>query len=262
MAIRYDYAETRSVRSNFTDTGQINTVFGESLDGNKICHNFSKNNGNILITGFSGSGKTVLLDLMIVDIMNEFIPEQVKLVYLDFKMSVHMFEGPYFLYAPHMDDTRDAAKALKELDKIWESYKSGILTDKLVIFIDEITALQHMLTQNQLSRYIDVLLPEVLSEGHKYGVSLVISDLTFHSMLSDDIFNKFGLKIVTINSFNEYVFKYARKHSVKVKDGEIRHAIAYMMTDVGGGMIPYKTMFTTNEDLQNVYKKRGIAYPC
>jgi len=71
---------------------------------------------HLLIAGTTGSGKSVMLNSIIISIMYKASPQDVKMVLIDPKLlELSRYEGIPYLFAPVMTNPKDATTALKKM---------------------------------------------------------------------------------------------------------------------------------------------------
>lgn len=95
-----------------TARSRLNVALGRDITGNVICADLAKM-PHLLIAGTTGSGKSVCLNSMIVSILYNATPDQVKLVMIDPKqVEFTVYKGIPHLIVPVVADPRKAAGAL------------------------------------------------------------------------------------------------------------------------------------------------------
>ncbi len=91
---------------------KLNVALGKDITGNVICADIAKM-PHLLIAGTTGSGKSVCLNSMIVSILFNATPDEVKLVMIDPKqVEFTVYNGIPHLLVPVVSDPRKAAGAL------------------------------------------------------------------------------------------------------------------------------------------------------
>ncbi|MCQ2483839.1 MAG: DNA translocase FtsK [Clostridia bacterium] len=91
---------------------KLNVALGKDIAGNTICADIAKM-PHLLIAGTTGSGKSVCLNAMIVSILMNATPDEVKLVMIDPKqVEFTVYNGIPHLLVPVVSDPRKAAGAL------------------------------------------------------------------------------------------------------------------------------------------------------
>ncbi len=92
---------------------KLNIALGKDITGNAICADLDKM-PHLLIAGTTGSGKSVCMNSLIVSLLFNASPDEVKLLLIDPKQGVEL--GPYngiaHLEIPVVEDARKAAGAL------------------------------------------------------------------------------------------------------------------------------------------------------
>lgn len=104
-----------------SSSSKLNVALGKSITGEVICADLAKM-PHLLVAGTTGSGKSVCLNSMIVSILYNATPDEVKLVMIDPKMvEFSMYNGIAHLEVPVVSNPRKAAGALSwaaaEMDK-------------------------------------------------------------------------------------------------------------------------------------------------
>ncbi len=142
---------------------KLNVALGKDIAGNVICADVSKM-PHLLIAGTTGSGKSVCINSMIVSILFNSTPDEVKLVMIDPKqVEFTVYNGIPHLLVPVVSDPRKAAGALgwavtemlqrykmfseksvrdiKGYNKLAEADNTVTPLPQIVIFIDELSDL-------------------------------------------------------------------------------------------------------------------------
>lgn len=142
---------------------KLNVALGKDITGNVICADVAKM-PHLLIAGTTGSGKSVCLNSMIVSILFNATPDEVKLVMIDPKqVEFTVYNGIPHLLVPVVSDPRKAAGALgwavtemlqrykmfseksvrdiKGYNKLAETDNTLTPMPHIVIFIDELSDL-------------------------------------------------------------------------------------------------------------------------
>lgn len=142
---------------------KLNVALGKDITGNIICADLAKM-PHLLVAGTTGSGKSVCLNSMIVSILYNASPDEVKLLMIDPKMvEFTIYNGIAHLEVPVVSNARKAAGALgwavgemekrykqfsensvrdiKGFNKLCETREDLIKMHHIVIFIDELSDL-------------------------------------------------------------------------------------------------------------------------
>lgn len=142
---------------------KLNVGLGKDITGNTICADIAKM-PHLLIAGTTGSGKSVCLNSMIVSILYNSTPDEVKLLMIDPKqVEFTIYNGIPHLLVPVVSDPRKAAGALgwavtemlqrykmfsensvrdiKGFNKLAETSETLTPMPHIVIFIDELSDL-------------------------------------------------------------------------------------------------------------------------
>ena len=144
-------------------TSKLNVALGKDIAGKIICADLAKM-PHLLVAGTTGSGKSVCLNSMIVSILYNASPDEVKLLMIDPKMvEFTIYNGIAHLEVPVVSDPRKAAGALGwavgEMEKRYKQFAENGVRDikgfnrlsetrddlvkmhHIVIFIDELADL-------------------------------------------------------------------------------------------------------------------------
>ena len=142
---------------------KLNVALGKDITGNIICADIAKM-PHLLIAGTTGSGKSVCINSMIVSLLYNATPDEVKLLMIDPKqVEFTVYNGIPHLLVPVVSDPRKAAGALawavtemlnryklfsernvrniKGYNKFCESNPDIPKMPQIVIFIDELSDL-------------------------------------------------------------------------------------------------------------------------
>lgn len=151
------------IYSKATAKSKLNVALGKDIAANIVCADLAKM-PHILIAGTTGSGKSVCLNAMIVSILYNAKPSEVKLLLIDPKqVEFAVYNGIPHLLVPVVSDARKAAGALgwavtemlnryktftdngvrdiSSYNKLAETDSSLQKMSQIVIFIDELSDL-------------------------------------------------------------------------------------------------------------------------
>lgn len=107
-----DVLETGSYQSA---TSKLTVSLGMDISGEPIVDNLIKM-PHLLVAGATGSGKSVCINGMIINLLYKAKPDEVKLMMIDPKMvELNVYNGIPHLLAPVVTDPRKAAIALKKI---------------------------------------------------------------------------------------------------------------------------------------------------
>ncbi len=91
---------------------KLNVALGKDISGNVVCTDLAKM-PHLLIAGTTGSGKSVCLNSMIISILFNSTPDEVKMIMIDPKqVEFTVYNGIPHLMVPVVSDARKAAGAL------------------------------------------------------------------------------------------------------------------------------------------------------
>lgn len=185
-----EIVETEQFR---TSKSKLNIALGKDITGNVICADLDKM-PHLLIAGTTGSGKSVCMNSLIVSILFNATPDEVKLLLIDAKRGVEL--GPYngiaHLAIPVVEDPRKAAGALSwavtEVENRYKMFNEKKVRDiaafnelaeknedmkklhRIVIFIDELNDLM-IVAPNEVEEYIC----RIAQMARAAGIHLVIA---------------------------------------------------------------------------------------
>lgn len=152
-------------------TSKLNVALGKDISGNVTCTDLAKM-PHLLIAGTTGSGKSVCLNAMIISILFNSNPDEVKLIMIDPKqVEFTVYRDIPHLMVPVVSDPRKAAGALawavSEMTKRYKMFSEKGVRDikgynkmaakdpemtpmyQICIFIDELSDLM-MVAQNEV----------------------------------------------------------------------------------------------------------------
>jgi S-DNA-T family DNA segregation ATPase FtsK/SpoIIIE len=134
---------------------------------------------NILVTGVTGTGKSVFLNSIIYTLTNSKDPEQLKLVLIDPKIAEfnYIWNDSEYLLRPIITKMIDASATLKfcmqEMQKRFKELESNRITLEelpfIVIIIDELSDL--MLSEHEISSR----LYELAKRGYLVNIHMILS---------------------------------------------------------------------------------------
>ncbi len=164
---------------------KINVALGRDIQGEAICADLSKM-PHLLVAGTTGSGKSVCLNTMIISLLFNAKPDEVKLIMIDpKKVEFTVYRSIPHLLVPVVSDPRKAAGALSwaaaEMDKRYalfadkgarnlETYNKYALSNglpkmpQIVIIIDELSDLM-MAASNEVEDSICRLAQKARAAG-------------------------------------------------------------------------------------------------
>ncbi len=160
MVLLREIIDTKEYRKS---DSKLNVALGKDITGNIICADIAKM-PHLLIAGTTGSGKSVCINSMIVSLLYNATPDEVKLLMIDPKqVEFTVYNGIPHLLVPVVSDPRKAAGALawavtemlnryklfsernvrniKGYNKFCEANPDIPKMPQIVIFIDELSDL-------------------------------------------------------------------------------------------------------------------------
>lgn len=174
-----------------TAKSKLNVAIGRDIQGTPTYANISKM-PHLLIAGTTGSGKSVCLNTMIVSLLYNATPQEVKLILIDPKMvEFSIYSGIPHLLVPVVADPRKASGALcwavSEMEKRYKLFsehgvrnlagynkylegKGEEAIPQIVIFIDELADLM-MVASNEVESSICRLAQKARAAGMHFVVA-------------------------------------------------------------------------------------------
>lgn len=154
-----------------TDLPENAPILGLDEDGVPLLVRFaSPDIAHILISGVSGSGKTILARSMIGSLALQNPPDRVKLLLIDPKgRGYRPYNGLPNLVCPVVTDAVDGLHRLKwAIRHLEKRLDNGVTLPALVIFIDELADLMAV-----NSRETELVINYLLQNGREVGIHLV-----------------------------------------------------------------------------------------
>lgn len=170
---------------------KLNVALGRNIQGEPTCCDIAKM-PHLLVAGTTGSGKSVCLNSMIVSILYNATPDEVKLVMIDpKKVEFTVYRSIPHLLVPVVSDPRKAAGALSwavaEMDKRYQSFaENGVRNlqgyndyavseglpkmPQIVIIIDELADLM-MAASNE----VEDLICRLAQKARAAGMHLIVA---------------------------------------------------------------------------------------
>ncbi len=171
---------------------KLTVALGKDITGNIICADLAKM-PHLLVAGTTGSGKSVCLNAMIVSILYNATPDEVKLLMIDPKMvEFTVYNGIAHLEVPVVSNPRKAAGALSwavgEMDRRYTLFSENKVRDiksfnrlcetrtdlvkmpQIVIFIDELCDL--MLVS---PKEVEDCIQRLAQKARAAGIHLVVA---------------------------------------------------------------------------------------
>ncbi|MEI6578922.1 MAG: DNA translocase FtsK, partial [Eubacteriales bacterium] len=143
-----------------TAKSKLNVALGKDITGNVICADLVKM-PHLLIAGTTGSGKSVCLNSMIVSLLYNATPDEVKLLLIDPKaVELAPYNGIAHLAVPVVSDARKAAGALAwAVAEMQDRYK--LFTENNVKDIDTYNKLAEKSTEIKRMHKIVIIIDEL-----------------------------------------------------------------------------------------------------
>ena len=143
-----------------TAKSKLNVALGKDITGNVICADLVKM-PHLLIAGTTGSGKSVCLNSMIISLLYNATPDEVKLLLIDPKaVELAAYNGIAHLAVPVVSDARKAAGALAwAVAEMLDRYK--LFTENNVKDIDTYNKLAEKSTEIKRMHKIVIIIDEL-----------------------------------------------------------------------------------------------------
>ncbi len=202
-----------------TEPGQLNPLIGEVDDPakqNQFALRFSIADGNAVIYGSAGSGKTTFLTTLMFALIQDYTPDDVHMYLLDF--SAETLRN--FATAPHVGDvlfSHDSEKVsnlIKKLHKEIELRKklfadyggdyhsylrtSGEQLPSIIIAIHNFTAFTEVYEDHEED------IAYLSREGLKYGIYFILTALTTNGVRYRTLQNFKQLYVLQLNDVTDY----------------------------------------------------------
>ena len=116
---------------NINKDKPLTIVIGENVNGEKFEVDFLKN-PHAIIAGVTGTGKSVLINSIMISLMNNNTSEDVQFILVDYKMvEFTQYEGNKYLNRPIIYDYNTALKMLDEVSEEMEARFSKLQSNRL-----------------------------------------------------------------------------------------------------------------------------------
>ena len=186
--MKKDILSLKELLFDYKLNDNIDIPLGLDDEDNIITYDFD-NDGSLLVTGVSGTGKTNLFRNIIMNTLINY--ENSKIILLDSQgINYNDFDG----VCEVINDENLIINRIKEIRKEFEDRieNNDFSRDKIIVFIDEIYEIL------ELSNSVDEDINYLVQEGNKANISFIVST---DSILSDNIKRIFTNKEVTKLSF-------------------------------------------------------------
>ena len=170
--------------NNFIDMPDfsLSTCLGEDMSGNSLCMDIAKA-PHMIISGATGSGKSVLINSILTGIMHRTAPVRLQMVLIDAKQGVELsaYNGIPFLRTPVVSGVSGAVQELSSICRIMdERYKrmnqmgvkdiSSTKFPRILIVIDELADLM-IVSKKEVEQYI----VRIAQIGRACGVHIIVA---------------------------------------------------------------------------------------
>lgn len=216
--MKIDTLSLKEVLTNFKDHS-FKIALGLDDYDNVVCFDLNKDK-NLLVTGVSGTGKTNLFNVMILNILIN--SSDTKIIILDSQgINYNIYNG----VCQVVNKEEDIIKKIKLLRKDFEERVKVGNKERIVVFIDEIYEILKL--DNSIKNDINYL----LELGSMMNIHLILST---DSITQDDTYDLFNRDNVSKLSFyltskNEYNMFFNEPVTAKLKkDGMYKSALEKM----------------------------------
>lgn len=179
----------------------IEVVYGVPVGEENLLFDDIDNAENVIISGTTGSGKSVFLHTFIKGAMKYHSPEDIKFVLVDTKrVEFFKYRNSEYLLYPIVKERNEFLSVInKLLEEIDNRKQNNIKSPCIALVIDEYADLVFDHREE-----IESSLTKLLKEGYKYGVHIFLSSqrIDFKHVMSKDLINLFKTRICQC-SFNK-----------------------------------------------------------
>ena len=196
----------------------------------------------LLITGETGSGKSILIDCIIISLIIKNNSNNIKFIMMDpKKIELNYYNELDYMLDKTINDKKTGAK---ELEKIYKEYKKRKETEKkephIFIIIDESCDL--MQEDNSLK-----IIKNMIEDCDKYGLHFIIATNTpYEGYFDKDLIKKIKTKITfDLTSKKEACW-------IGIRNSEYLHTPGEAIANENNKRIIIKTPYISNEDIQKV----------
>ncbi|MBR1413342.1 MAG: DNA translocase FtsK [Bacilli bacterium] len=236
-----------------------NTVIPLGIDNNKEKYYIDINNkSGILISGETGSGKSLYLNSIIISLLLKNKPEYLKFIMIDYRnVELNIYNNLPSMYTNVITNEYDTTKILDELSnhldkriKLFETSKVKDIVEynsiysstlpRLVIIIDE--AFDILEKYNNKS-----MITTILENGSKYGLHIILATSSY---LKNDYDKSFITLFDYILSFD-----LANKEQAKlinIKDADLLTVYGEALIKTKNKLYNVQTPYVSEDDIKNI----------
>ena len=188
----------------------VRVLYGIPKDGSPMIHDYIFNAENILVFGTTGSGKTTFLNTFIRGVSHISTVDDVRFVLVDSKrVDFNQYKDDELLLCPIINKTSELIIKIEWLIKEVGRRKEFIRDTKFEDYREQNNKqIPYILVV--IDEYADIASPELnlalsnlLKEGHKYGIHVVLSTQSISDYVADINFFKLFKTIVCQSNYDE-----------------------------------------------------------
>lgn len=206
------------LEEDFKDS--LKFILGINEEGKPIWVDLSDSNTtHLLVAGASGGGKSVLLNSIIINIMSNYTPDEVKFIFIDPKyVEMGMYNDSPFLYREIITDIENAIETLEELtqemDERYKEFAKYRVKDiasynkiankkipRIVVVFDEYA---DFMEEKEYREDLEKCLKRITQKARAAGIHIIISTQTPKSeIITTTIRNNLSARIaLKVNDAN------------------------------------------------------------
>lgn len=188
----------------------VRVLYGIPKDGSPLIHDYIFDVENILIFGTTGSGKTTFLNTFIRSASHISTVDDVRFVLVDSKrVDFNQYKESELLLYPVINETSEFISKANLLIEEIERRKELIGETKFAEYREQINKqIPYILVV--IDEYVDIANQEanravldLLKEGYKYGVHVILSTQSISDYVADNGFFKSFKTIICQSNFDE-----------------------------------------------------------